>query len=929
MKKAIKSVILLIFLLVSVCFYETDAKINLDNYNFKGDGSASNPYIVSCVEDIEKIRDYVKNGNEFEGVYFKQTQDLDLKKENWEPIGGDEDDTPFMGTYDGNGHCIKNLYVRKEKGYGGLFGCLGGQVINLVIESGEINAPLCGSIAGKSVGEKAVIANCINKANVEGNEAAGIAGKFEDGVIANCINLGKISGANAYGVTAVNCDIKIYCSYTNDLSVAPDRIVPTKSITIDRKDLKTEKFAKKFTITAAVSKWLFLGDKNVELLQWKSLDGLEMHYSDEKNIINSIYFMNFYLLPIIAMGGGVLYLYRYWKEKNIFFNKYKRNIVAFAVIFGVLSFFLDVAVASKGLSILHIGSILFLILCNLLFMLNLGYLIRNMKFRKIDIPKCLGFVLLVVTIFELVQFRIVPRYDANIYYGSLIKGTKMFDINLISFFGSFNCWKWAQGLALLVVPFELMLPNKTIGIYIGNLIISIISLYLLFWILKKIYNKISNEIVVLCCLGFAFSPYIMGLFTYIDMDWQVTFFVIWLLAAVLAENDYLISFMGFILCFTKITGFAFYSTFLTFYIWINWIKKKKEIDEKLFNLKKVLLWIIPIIMFGILLKYGDYITGQSFYGTYVADSMINLFDKNQIINTGLHTFVFGFRWIFVALMLCALILKIVNKRQAEVNKQVIISLALAMGVVYVLLSIYKADANCPRYTTIFSVMYIILLPLFLNAITEKRIIKLVVLVMLNILLIVQTFWTIDPSITLYADTIDTGVKKMYKLAYKGDDRAGMNLAGGAEGQYPILSDIYTYNLEYTFYDELLERTLELVNWDVAKKVYVLDISPYELNISGRGYGDYRIYWDREKTYRTFEKEGNIYVDVGQLYSEEIVTETNKEIFEKNYFYMIVPGRIDETAVVDKLLEAGYNKKDYNQIENCYGKLRLYFFEKES
>ena len=54
-------------------------------------------------------------------------------------------------------------------------------------------------------------------------------------------------------------------------------------------------------------------------------------------------------------------------------------------------------------------------------------------------------------------------------------------------------------------------------------------------------------------------------------------------------------------------------------------------------MEKVFLWLFPVLCFMVLFKYGDYFTSQSFYGTFVSTSMINLLDKNQIMNTLLQT----------------------------------------------------------------------------------------------------------------------------------------------------------------------------------------------------------------------------------------------------------------------------------------------------
>ena len=103
-------------------------------------------------------------------------------------------------------------------------------------------------------------------------------------------------------------------------------------------------------------------------------------------------------------------------------------------------------------------------------------------------------------------------------------------------------------------------------------------------------------------LLFAFSPYIVGLFSYIDMDWNVTFFAVWFLAAVIKGNDLLISFTGFLLSFTKITGFAFYVFFLFAYMIIDVYINKIKIFFKQFMIgghgKKFFMAVSSFMFYG-------------------------------------------------------------------------------------------------------------------------------------------------------------------------------------------------------------------------------------------------------------------------------------------------------------------------------------------
>lgn len=178
-------------------FEDNPIILNPDMTYFTGIGTQDEPYLVSNAFELGLLRDMVNDyGYTFEGCYFRQTQDIDLGADTiWEPIGLFGSGRYFMGTYDGDGHKIDNLICVSSEitVNNGLFGALGGQVLNLGIESGRIEGAYIGSIASHSTGSKAAIINCYNRASVVGTgRAGGICDNFSGGNVINCVNLGEI-----------------------------------------------------------------------------------------------------------------------------------------------------------------------------------------------------------------------------------------------------------------------------------------------------------------------------------------------------------------------------------------------------------------------------------------------------------------------------------------------------------------------------------------------------------------------------------------------------------------------------------------------------------------------------------------------------------------------------------------------------------------
>ncbi len=87
--------------------------------NWEGNGTSSSPYLISTPSQLAGIYTFLNpDGNLVEnwaGVYFKQTCDLDMSGYEWLPIATGTEDSPsemfFSGTYNGGGFKILNLSI--------------------------------------------------------------------------------------------------------------------------------------------------------------------------------------------------------------------------------------------------------------------------------------------------------------------------------------------------------------------------------------------------------------------------------------------------------------------------------------------------------------------------------------------------------------------------------------------------------------------------------------------------------------------------------------------------------------------------------------------------------------------------------------------------------------------------------------------------
>lgn len=196
-----------------------------------GNGTQGNPYLISTQKDLTELSNAVNgvNGsaNTFEGVYFKQTQDITFSS-GFAPIGHRSEEangkgvfSPFKGVYNGDYHTISNLLVGDYKTSDfmsfqsdciGLFGCVMGnqaKVEKLFVTSGKVHGQnFVGAIVGL-LKDGATVDNCGVGTNVEVlasiGYVGGIVGAASESIIKKCVNYADVycQAANSFNAGGV------------------------------------------------------------------------------------------------------------------------------------------------------------------------------------------------------------------------------------------------------------------------------------------------------------------------------------------------------------------------------------------------------------------------------------------------------------------------------------------------------------------------------------------------------------------------------------------------------------------------------------------------------------------------------------------------------------------------------------------------------
>ncbi|MCL1900771.1 MAG: hypothetical protein FWG51_00030 [Firmicutes bacterium] len=179
-------------------------------------------YEIGTAGELAHLATIVNDGTDsFNGKTIMLTADIDLSAygagfnggKGWIPIGKYSLNTPFMGTFDGNGCKITGLYINDTSDNNvSLFGytSTGSNIQNLGVENVNITGKSAGGIVSTAHGD---ISDCYATGQISGDIFVGGIVSGSLGNINNCYYMGEISG-NSYYVGGIGGSVfNVYGSY--------------------------------------------------------------------------------------------------------------------------------------------------------------------------------------------------------------------------------------------------------------------------------------------------------------------------------------------------------------------------------------------------------------------------------------------------------------------------------------------------------------------------------------------------------------------------------------------------------------------------------------------------------------------------------------------------------------------------------------------
>ncbi len=180
-----------------------------------GTGTSQDPFQVSDVDELQSIIDYPDS-------YFIQITDIDASSTaSWNSGEGfmslSDYDTPFTGSYDGNGYSIDGLTINRSGGiFQSLFGFMSGAEISNVTltDVSIIGGGFIGGLAGYC--ESSDVIGCSSQGSVTGiNSIGGLMGEvsgstsvsrcFSSGTVEGTVQIGGLIGSYSSSIALTDC----------------------------------------------------------------------------------------------------------------------------------------------------------------------------------------------------------------------------------------------------------------------------------------------------------------------------------------------------------------------------------------------------------------------------------------------------------------------------------------------------------------------------------------------------------------------------------------------------------------------------------------------------------------------------------------------------------------------------------------------------
>lgn len=647
---------------------------------------------------------------------------------------------------------------------------------------------------------------------------------------------------------------------------------------------------------------------------------------------------------IVLFGSGILiyliYAFRADKVKKILSDK---NIYYQVTLISMLfsTFFLSAIINKAGTDVeIPVFIFIWLIGSALLLAITLfwhlkeikpRYSVVGMKGRKreSDFAAIVSIVLFTI-ITRVPMFTVIQKWDSAIYYGSVKAACQSFDFTISSVWNGFKL----AGHPTLAYTFflgtgEFLFPARVTGVLLVNLVLTVAALICIYKMLRYYWSSMSAPYAAAAVWVLALIPVFWGNFAYVNVDYTLVIFFVFMLYAEYRKQNILLFFWMECVLLNKEAGWAVIVGYFCAYFF-NLCKKVRGNafkDKIKYFQKNPMIWAVMLGLVGICFYTVSQGSLFSWMGTGVEKSLFASWEDIQDQGLGINSigiyppyilhkfaqiFVLNFMWIptLIIIICCAAAVK--DKRKIKIH-----NLGGMLGGLsfFILFNIGFITAALNRYLVFSAVLiYLIALMLAYEIIlpaVPRRAAGIAVGVS-ALLLCVQNFYYIDPLSNIIFDKLDSGKGIILST--------DMNLNG--------YGDTLVNNYRYAYVDKLLDKMLAQAEYD--QNTQVIELGEYD-SFPIRGFGElYVLGWDTIHERRICKDTANTkteIIPVNQVYLTEVENNEGEGTLPKAIVYFLTYFDYDEASYL-KRLETYYNIGERREISNWGGTLSYYILERK-
>ncbi len=466
-------------------------------------------------------------------------------------------------------------------------------------------------------------------------------------------------------------------------------------------------------------------------------------------------------------------------------------------------------------------------------------------------------VLAVSAALRLLMFGNIPKWDAGEYYYSLGTACKNYAFTFQSFFENFRlCTHSNLGFSFMMGIVEFLSLGNPKGVYTWNLVLTLYALYCVYSLARDCWLQGTKKSAALLTLAVSVTPLFLGTFSYVNVDYMLVVFFLYVLYFVHKQAYILLAFSVVLLSQTKETGVVITAGFFWMKMLLYFVSEKGNFFKRVLGcFRKYDIWAaVPAgVLYGLqILKLGGFSNWVQSADTPEEISAMGW------SNTGMNCFGFqpayiwyklkqflilNFSWLLAAVLAAGITVLLIRAiRSGSKGKwHRMLELAAVMAA-FMLFGVLYVTYTLSRYNILFAVLLVILALYVLYAALDGWLGQKVFYCITGVicgLLCIQTFWNIDLVSSHIFQEVSIGSGHTMLFADFGQGYFG---------------DALVTNYQYNWIDKAYNKMLKEMDYDARQTLILTRRQLLGTHLDGNT-GHYEVQWDTAKKKRVISHSG--------------------------------------------------------------------------